>query len=91
MEEFDDDSVMQSFIVDDFMSHPGVRNQSSQGAIGVMAVKKTRTGYYFYFAHNTDSFALASMAANERVPICVMSRLGDVSEVARGARKIRTS
>lgn len=87
--EEDEDAVMEAFIVDDFMRHPGVRNQSSQGAIGVMAVKKARAGYYFYFAHNTDSFALASIASTEREPLCVMSRLGDVSEVARGARKIR--
>jgi hypothetical protein len=88
IEEFDDHAIMDAFIVDDFMGHPGVRNQTSPGAIGVMAAKKTRGAVYFYFAHNTDSFALASMASTEREPSCVMSRLGQSREVAQGARKI---
>ena len=87
--EDDDDRVMESFVSCDFMGHPGVRNQSSAGAIGVMAVKKSRRGYYFYFAHNTDSFALASMSSTERVPVCTMSRTPEPNAVIRGGRKIR--
>ncbi len=89
IEELDEHTLMESFILDDFMGHPGVRNQPSAGAIGVMAVKKERTGIYFYFAHNTDSFALASMSSTEREPMCVMSRLGETRSVAQGGRKIR--
>ncbi|KAK1761453.1 nucleophile aminohydrolase [Echria macrotheca] len=89
IDEPDEQQLMEAFILDDFMNHPGVRNQPSTGAIGVMAVKKDRTGVYFYFAHNTDSFALASMATTERAPLCVMSRLGKVRSVAQGGRKIR--
>ncbi len=89
--EEDEHAILESFIVDDFMGHPGVSNQPSPGAIGVMAVKKDRTGAYFYFAHNTDSFALASMASTEREPLCVMSRLGKTGHVAQGGRKIRLS
>ncbi|KAK3344421.1 putative 20S proteasome subunit alpha type 2 [Lasiosphaeria hispida] len=89
VEELDEHSLMESFILDDFMGHPGVRNQPSTGAIGVMAVKKDRSGLYFYFAHNTDSFALASMSSAEREPLCVMSRLGKVRPVAQGGRKVR--
>ncbi|KAK3320936.1 nucleophile aminohydrolase [Cercophora scortea] len=89
IEEVDEHHLMESFILDDFMNHPGVRNQPSTGAIGVMAVKKDRTGIYFYFAHNTDSFALASMSSAEREPSCVMSRLGKNGPVAQGGRKIR--
>ncbi|KAG6061993.1 hypothetical protein E4U17_005355 [Claviceps sp. LM77 group G4] len=87
----DEDAVMESFIAQDFMRHPGVKGCSSQGAIGVMVVKKIRTGYYLYFAHNTDSFALASMGALEREPRCTMSRLPEGAQIAKGGRKIRIS
>ncbi|KAI1760609.1 N-terminal nucleophile aminohydrolase [Hypoxylon sp. FL1150] len=87
--EDDESLILQGFIVDDFQEHPGVRNSSSTGAIGVMVVKKTPKGYYLYFAHNTDSFALASMSSNDREPACVMSRVSEgSSSVAQGARKI---
>ncbi|TIC96844.1 Threonine aspartase 1 [Colletotrichum higginsianum] len=89
VEEWDEDAIMESFITNDFMGHPGVRNCNSIGAIGVMTVKKTRAGYYLYFAHNTDSFALASMSGSDREPVCVMSRLGESAQVTRGARRIR--
>ncbi|KAG7285143.1 hypothetical protein NEMBOFW57_009764 [Staphylotrichum longicolle] len=87
--EEDEHAILESFIVDDFMGHPGVTDQPTVGAIGVMAVKKDRTGVYFYFAHNTDSFALASMSSTEREPLCVMSRLGKTGHVAQGGRKVR--
>ena len=87
--ELDEHALLEAFILDDFMGHPGVKNQPSAGAIGVMTVKKDRTGYYFYFAHNTDSFALASMASTEREPSVVMSRLGELGPVAQGGRRIR--
>lgn len=90
IEAMDEHALMESFIIDDFMNHPGVKHMPSTGAIGVMAVKKDRSGIYFYFAHNTDSFALASMSSTEREPLCVMSRLGKSRMVAQGARKIRT-
>lgn len=91
MQDDDEDAIMESFISQDFMNHPGVRNCNSQGAIGVMVVKKSRTGYYLYFAHNTDSFALASMGALEKEPRCTMSRLPDGAKIAKGGRKIRIS
>ncbi|KAI0830939.1 N-terminal nucleophile aminohydrolase [Hypoxylon sp. FL0890] len=87
--EDDESVILQGFIVNDFQEHPGVKHSSSAGAIGVMAVKKGPTGYYLYFAHNTDSFALASMGSNDREPACVMSRVKEGgSGVAQGARKI---
>ncbi|UKZ46786.1 hypothetical protein TrVGV298_000996 [Trichoderma virens] len=89
VQDDDEDAIMESFIAKDFMDHPGVRNCHSAGAIGIMAVKKTRNGYYLYFAHNTDSFALASMGGLEREPRCVMSRLPDGAKIAKGGRKVR--
>jgi len=86
--EYDDDAVIESFVTVDFMGHPGVRSQPTPGAIGVMAVKQTHAGYYFYFAHNTESFALASMASTEPQPLCTMSRAGKAGGVIRGGRKV---
>ncbi|KAK0674545.1 nucleophile aminohydrolase [Cercophora samala] len=89
VEELDESALMESFIVNDFMGHPGVRHQPSAGAIGVMAVKKDRSGIFFYFAHNTDSFALSSMASTDQQPMCTMSRLSQAHGVAQGARRVR--
>ncbi|KAJ3477055.1 hypothetical protein NLG97_g8943 [Lecanicillium saksenae] len=88
IQDYDETAIMESFIVHDFMGHPGVCNGPSAGAIGVMAVKKTRGGYYLHFAHNTDSFALASMGGKDPTPTCVMSRLPEGGEIAQGSRKI---
>ena len=49
------------------------------GAIGVMAVKKTIDGIWLHFAHNTDSFALASMSSEDLEPSSVMSRIKTTS------------
>lgn len=85
----DEDEAMESFIQADFMGHYGVEHSMSTGAIGVMAVKQTNHGYYLYFAHNTDSFALASFSSNEKEPVCTMSRLATSNPVALGAKKTR--
>jgi taspase, threonine aspartase, 1 len=84
-----DDEALSSFVLADFMGHPGVMQSNSAGAIGIMAVKKTNYGYFLHFAHNTDSFALASMHSNEKEAKCVMSRIGDQVGVVQGGRKIR--
>ncbi|KAK5634220.1 hypothetical protein RRF57_009934 [Xylaria bambusicola] len=87
--EDDENLILESFILNDFLGHPGVRESTSTGAIGVMAVKKTPGGYYLYFGHNTESFALASMGSNDQSPSCTMSRINDGgSPIAQGARKI---
>ena len=85
----DENVIMESFISNDFMNHAGVQNCHSTGAIGVMVVKKAKSGYYFYFAHNTDSFALASMGGTDKKPVCVMSRLPKGADIAKGGRKVR--
>jgi taspase (threonine aspartase 1) len=83
-----EDDAMRSFVDADFMGHPGVLQSNSAGAIGVMAVKKTPYGYFLHWAHNTDSFALGSMASNEKEAILTMSRIGESGNVVLGARKI---
>lgn len=80
--------VMEDFITEDFMGHPGVQNQSSARAIGVLAAKVTSAGIYMHWAHNTDSFALAHMTSYNKEPKCVMSRLVPGTKVNVGAQKI---
>jgi taspase (threonine aspartase 1) len=36
--------------------HPGVKASPCGGAIGILTVKKTKDGIFFYFGHNSDSF-----------------------------------
>ncbi|KAB8342766.1 hypothetical protein FH972_022364 [Carpinus fangiana] len=88
-EEVEDDLAVRSMIEDDFMGHPSVKGSHSSGAIGVLAVKRTAHGAYLYFAHNTDSFALASMSADEPKPTCTMSRSHGNGMLAQGGRSIR--
>ena len=89
LEECTEDESMKSFIDKDFMKHPSVQHSNSTGAIGVLSVKKTRDGAYLYFAHNTDSFALASMHSQEFSPVCTMSRNKGNGVIANGGRAIR--
>ncbi|EHY52855.1 hypothetical protein ABEF92_000970 [Exophiala dermatitidis] len=84
-----EDEAMYSVIQNDFMTHPGVINTHCAGAIGILAVKKSRDGIYFYFGHNTDSFALASMHSEERKPVCTMSRSKGHGSIAQGGRVTR--
>lgn len=86
--EEDTTKIMRSFIDNDFMGHPGVRHQASARAIGVMAVEATEDGVYVNWAHNTDSFALASFGSADKTPHTVMSRLPEGVPVTIGARKL---
>ncbi|TKA80769.1 hypothetical protein B0A49_00506 [Cryomyces minteri] len=88
-ESADDDEAIRSMIEKDFMGHPSVTNSNSAGAIGLLGVKKIRDGVYLYFAHNTDSFALASMHSDESRPVCTMSRNAGNGVVAQGGRAVR--
>lgn len=88
-ESTDDDNAMRAFVEKEFMGHPSVRNSHSAGAIGLLGVKKTVDGVYLYFAHNTDSFAVASMGTNDKEPRSVMSRGKGDSQVVHGARLIK--
>ena len=61
-----------------------------------MAAKKTQNGIYLYWAHNTESFAVASMTSADREPHLVMSRskpsrdgLHDSTSCTSGGRAIR--
>lgn len=88
VEDCDGTEIMKSFVEKDFMNHPGVRDQASARAIGVMAVEVTKNGVYLHWAHNTDSFALASFGSDDRQPQTCMSRLPQNATVNVGARKL---
>jgi taspase, threonine aspartase, 1 len=81
-----EDDAMLGMIKEEFMNHPGVRSSHCVGALGVMAVKKTKDGVFLYFSHNTDSFALASMHSEEKKPVCTMSRNTGNGAIAQGGR-----
>ncbi|KAL8910529.1 MAG: hypothetical protein Q9172_007830, partial [Xanthocarpia lactea] len=72
-----------------FLGHPSVKNSYSAGGIGVLGVKKTTDGIWLYFAHNTDSFAMASMSSEESKPRSVMSRSKESNKVVSGGRSIK--
>lgn len=84
-----EDEAMMGMIKDEFMNHPGVKSSHCAGAIGIMAVKKTKDGVFLYFGHNTDSFAIASMHSEEKKPVCTMSRNNGSAAVAQGGRAAR--
>ncbi|KAF2428833.1 N-terminal nucleophile aminohydrolase [Tothia fuscella] len=88
LETVDDDDVLEAFIERDFMGHPSVKESKSAGAIGLVSVKKTKEGVILYFAHNTDSFALASMSSEDLKPHSTMSRSQANGKVAHGARSL---
>ena len=88
-EQCNEDEALKRFIEKDFMNHPSVLHSHSTGAIGVLSVKKSKDGAYLYYAHNTDSFALASMHSDEPRPVCTMSRNKGNGVIAQGGRAIR--
>jgi len=88
-ERAEDEHILQSFIEREFMGHPSVKNSPCTGAIGILGVKKSTHGIHLYFAHNTSSFALASMHSDEQHPVCTMSRSPREGAIAHGARVVR--
>lgn len=85
----DDDEIIRNVVEKEFMGHPSVQNSNSNGAIGVLCVKKTKDGINLHFAHNTDSFAIASQNADEHRPVSTMSRSQGNGMVALGGRPMR--
>ncbi|OJD16359.1 hypothetical protein AJ78_03458 [Emergomyces pasteurianus Ep9510] len=88
-ETVNEDEALEAMIDVDFMGHPGVKSSHCHAAIGVMTVKVTKEGIAFYFGHNTDSFALASMNSTDSEPKCLMSRSRGHDKVAQGGRFIK--
>ncbi|QIW99028.1 hypothetical protein AMS68_004546 [Peltaster fructicola] len=91
LEDVTEDEAIRAFILKDFMAHPSVQKSSSSGAIGAMSAKVSKEGAWIYFAHNTDSFALASMCSADERPLATMSRSKGGGSIAQGGRAIRFS
>ncbi|EAW13027.1 threonine aspartase 1 [Aspergillus clavatus NRRL 1] len=85
-EKVSEDEAMKAMIDTEFMGHPGVKASPCGGAIGILAVKRTIDGIFFYFGHNSDSFALASMSSEDEKPLSVMSRNRGNETIAQGGR-----
>ncbi|KAF1828755.1 N-terminal nucleophile aminohydrolase [Decorospora gaudefroyi] len=84
--EVTEDEALRAMIENEFMGHPSVKHSNSVGAIGVLGVKKMRTGMLLYYGHNTDSFAMASMSSEDDRPVCCMSRSNGNGQIAQGGR-----
>ncbi|KAJ5587295.1 uncharacterized protein N7459_003060 [Penicillium hispanicum] len=88
-DEVSEEEAISSMLTKEFTGHPAVANSEINGSIGIMAVKKTEDGIGLFFAHNTESFALASMSNRDTKPNCVMSRNQNRAPVAQGGLMIR--
>ena len=88
IESTDDSDAIKCFVERDFMGHPSVKNSGSAGAIGVLGMRKTKDGIWLHFAHNTDSFAIASMSSEDDKPKCLMSRNTGHGECITGGRSL---
>ncbi|MCJ1343143.1 hypothetical protein MMC31_001334 [Peltigera leucophlebia] len=83
-------SDIKVFIERNFCQHPSVLHSCSDGAIGVLGVTRTVDGIWLTFAHNTETFGLASMSSDDARPISVMSRNTKAdSKVVGGGRSIK--
>lgn len=82
-------SDIKIFIEKNFCQHPSVLHSCLNGAIGVLGVTRTVDGMWLTFAHNTETFALASMSSDDARPVSVMSRNAKAdSKVVGGGRSI---
>lgn len=83
-------SDVKVFIEKNFCQHPSVLHSNSKGAIGVLSVTRTVDGIWLTFAHNTNTFALASMSSDDTRPVSVMSRNTKADrKVIGGGRSIK--
>ncbi|KAJ5952253.1 uncharacterized protein N7479_010666, partial [Penicillium vulpinum] len=83
-----EEEALTGWMKREFNEHTAVSNSILFGALGVLIVKKNNSGIELYFAHNTDSFAIASMSSNAKRPSCLMSR-GSRGTIAQGGCRIK--
>lgn len=83
-------SDIKVFIERNFCQHPSVLHSNSKGVIGVLSVTRTIDGIWLTFAHNSNTFALASMSSDDTGPVSVMSRNTKADrKVVGGGRSIK--
>lgn len=85
----DSTNVISDLVEEDFMAHPSVRYSPVGGAIGLLGVKKTVDGIWFYSAHNTQSFAYAHMSTGDKKPKSVVSCTTNRRNICSGSQTIR--
>lgn len=85
----DSTEAIYDFIEEDFMAHPSIKYSPVGGSIGALGVKKTVDGVWFYFGHNTQSFAFAHMSTGDTKPKSVMSCTRDRKDVCSGSEIFR--
>jgi taspase (threonine aspartase 1) len=83
-----EEEALRAWMKREFNEHAAVSNSVLFGALGVVIVKKNNYGIELYFAHNTDSFAIASMSSKLDRPSCLMSR-GSRGTIAQGGCRYR--
>jgi taspase (threonine aspartase 1) len=83
-----EDEALRDVVETDFMRHPSTLHSPAQAALGLLSVKASTSGIYLYFAHNTDSFAMASMLPQDQKPHVLMSR-GEGGRTVTGGRHAR--
>ncbi|KAJ5120443.1 Peptidase T2 asparaginase 2, partial [Penicillium bovifimosum] len=83
-----EEEALREWMKGEFTGHSVVENSILFGAIGIMVVKKTNSAIEFYFAHNTDSFAIATMSSKTAKPSSLMSR-SSRGVVAQGGCRVR--
>ncbi|KAJ5200058.1 Peptidase T2 asparaginase 2, partial [Penicillium cf. griseofulvum] len=83
-----EEEALRAWMKGEFNGHTAVSNSVHFGALGVVTVKKNNSGIELYFAHNTESFAVASMSSKSKEPSCLMSR-GTRGHIAQGGCRIR--
>ncbi|KAJ5177942.1 uncharacterized protein N7500_000641 [Penicillium coprophilum] len=83
-----EEEALKGWMKREFNEHTAVSNSILFGALGVVIVKKNNHGIELYFAHNTDSFAIASLSSNSDKPSCLMSR-GSRGTIVQGGCRIR--
>lgn len=89
--DISDDMSLSWFVRGYFIPHISLQDAKISPGIGVLAVKQTKTGYYVYHGHNTQSFAVASFSTEEKFPKGVISRKRRGAlpqDVNIGARKL---
>lgn len=85
----DSTEAIGDFIKEDFLAHPSIKYSPVGGSIGALGVKKTVDGVWFYFGHNTQSFAFARMSTGDEKPKSVMSCTRDRKNVCSGTENFR--
>ncbi|KAJ5312425.1 hypothetical protein N7508_003255 [Penicillium antarcticum] len=83
-----DQVVISEMFKNEFTGYPAVADSFISGSLGALIVRKDVYGVELFFAHNTESFVIGTMASNREKPVCVMSR-GPKGSILQGGCRVR--